>query len=257
MKKSHAIKLLSYRRIQRVLADNPTAVNSTTALKNAETEYLAMLTGLESHQVPTVTATKPNTSIKNKTYNALVNLFLPLCDGLLLYANNKPDAMLAGMLPRNVSELKEGNEMTQLNRFWSVLNAAKGLSADLAPYGVGADDLAAIEPLLNKLDDLIGTSRSLIDARQLKQAQQKEAFRQIDVFLKDTMDRAVRNRQTAFGDFVSSYFKARKLHDMPTQPAQPEQGGTLAKEAVAPPSTAVLNNLPSHPDAAAMSIAKD
>jgi hypothetical protein len=66
--------------------------------------------------------------------------------------------------------------------------------------------------------------------------QQETAFEEMDYFLSATLDLAVRNRKVAFPDFVSAYYLARKLHDMPSQSIEEELAAINAKLVEAPPT---------------------
>jgi hypothetical protein len=223
MKKTLAKKFLAYHRIQRVLNSDPLAVASSQLLTNAKTGFDARLNALDGIKVPEPRATKPNTADKNKLLEKASKLLLPVCDGVALYAKEHSNMELAGLMPPNISSLVAGNEVTQLMRFWSVLEAAKSvLPADLLPYGVSAAQLSDLENTLTVLDEKVGSPRSAIDARLAKRQRQQDAFVQLDDFLKQTLDRAVRNRQPQFPEFVAAYFAARKLHDLPSQRLEQE-----------------------------------
>ncbi len=242
MEKTLAIKYLSHHRVRKVLADNPTAVGSTQVLTDAKTTFDTKLTALDAINVPEVNNTMPNTAYKNKKMAEVSNQLLVACDGLSLYAASISDVVLAGKMVSNISELREGNEVTQLQRFWSILNAAKAITpADIIPFGVTAADLTSIETLLLSLNDLIGSPRSAIDARVLLNDQQAAAFAEMDEFLTTTLDLAVRNRKLAFPDFVAAYTLARKQHNMPSQSVEEELEALKSKVAEARVTTSELN----------------
>lgn len=223
MKKTLAIKYLSNHRVKKVLADNPTAVGSTQVLTDASTDFNAKLTALDAINVPEIKDTIPNTALKNKKMDEVANQLLVACDGLSLYAASISDGVLAGKLVSNISQLREGNEVTQLQRFWSILNAAKAITpADIIPFGVTAAQLTSIETLLDSLNFMIGSPRSAVDERVLLNDQQEAAYAEMDDFLTTTLDLAVRNRKLAFPNFVAAYNLARKQHNMPSQSVEEE-----------------------------------
>jgi len=235
--KSSAIKYLSFKRIKKVLAENPTAVASTQVLTDAKTDFNTKLTDLEDIYVPEIRETKANTDRKNKELLEVSNLLFAVSNGLALYAASVSDMELAGKLPATISELREGIEVTQLQRYWNILNAAKAITpATLVPFGVTAAELTLIETLLNSLNNLIGSPRSAIDVRVLLNDKQEKTIEEVDKFLLATLDLAVRNRKIAFPDFVAAYFLARKLHDMPSNPNE-EELATINATLVEAPSS--------------------
>lgn len=207
-------KSKSYRRIKKVLADNPTAVASTPILQAAGLTFQTKLDNVEGVQVPELGATVPGTDFKNDKFLEFGNELLPICNGLRLFANDTSDMVLAGKVPVVISNLMEGNEVTQVNRFWAIIDAAKAVTpaADLIPYGITAAILTDLETKLEALDALVDGPRSAIDGRIVKRELQVKAFKDMDKFLNETLDLAVRTRQTAFPEFVSAYFLARKQH---------------------------------------------
>ncbi|MCF8243740.1 MAG: hypothetical protein K9J37_02515 [Saprospiraceae bacterium] len=214
MNETFSKKSKAYLRIKKVLAEYPTAVASNPTLLAVGVAFQNNLDLVEGIQVPEVNATIPNTKFKNARFLAFAEELLPVCNGLQLYANATLNMVLAGQVPIYLSNLMDGDEVSQVHRFWTVVNAAKAITpADLVPYGITAADLTALETNLTSLETLVDSPRSAIDARMVKRQLQEKAFRQMDTFLLTTLDLAVRTRKAAFPEFVAAYFLARKLHE--------------------------------------------
>ncbi len=95
--------------------------------------------------------------------------------------------------------------------------------AALVPYGITAADLTDLENAVTVLEGLVDSPRSAVDDRMVKRELQEKAFGQMDEFLNETLDLAVRTRSIAYPDFVSAYFLARKLHEGSNNPDAPDE----------------------------------
>ncbi|MBI1227066.1 MAG: hypothetical protein GC192_17680 [Bacteroidetes bacterium] len=234
MKETLSKKSKSYLRIKKVLADYPTAVSSIPILQTAAGTFQTNLDLVQGMEVPEVDATIPGTNYKNNKFEEFGENMLPICNGLKLYARDTGNMVLSGKVPVVITNLMEGDQMTQVQRFKSIVNAAKAITpAELVPYGITAADLTALEDDIAVLESLIDGPRSAVDDRMVKRDVQEKAFGQMDDFLNETFDLAVRTRKIAFPDFVSAYFLARKLHDGPGPDNTPDDGEGLQPKEVA------------------------
>lgn len=235
-------KSKSYLRIKKVFADNPTAVSSVPILATAATTFQSNLVLVQSSEVPQVDGTIPGTNLKNQKFTEFEEKMLPICNALHLYADNTENMVLAGKVPVVKTKLMAGDEVSQLQRFRAIVNAAKAITpADLVPYNITPAILTGLEEDITELEGFVDGPRSAIDNRMVKHELQDKAFGQMDSFLNKTLDLAVRICGVTFPEFVSAYFLARKLHDGPGSDGTPDEGeGLLAKEVMDMPSNEEL-----------------
>lgn len=249
MKKHLTSKYLAYDRVQEVLASNQAVVDSNPTLKNAAMEFGTRFDAIADRMVPERGATRSLTVAKSAAFRSLTDQFLSVTSALLIYAAAKPDNVLVGKLPINRTGLRAGNEVTRVLRFRMLLNEAKALpEAVLAPLGLSAATLSELEADLAVLEDLLGSPRSAVDKRILQREQQESDFRQMDEFLKNTLDLAVNTRLLSNPEFVSAYFLARKLHAAPSRSSSKEadpQAGTTSLPATGNLPTARADDGPS------------
>lgn len=240
-------KSKSYGRIDKVLTDYDTAVNSNPTLLAASLTFKDNYTLVKSIDVPERDATIPSTRYKNEKFAEFGEALLEVCNGLQLYADDTTNLALSGQVPTVISNLMEGDEPSQIARFRAILNAAQAITpaADLIPYGITASGLTALVAKLDELETLVDSARSAIDARMVKRQLKEKAFKNMDTFLATKLDLAVRTRKSAFPEFVAAYFLARKLHDQGGNTGEQEEETLLAgqpKLAMAMPTTEELQN---------------
>lgn len=238
-------KSKSYGRIDKVLTDYVTAVNSNPILLAASLTFKDNYTLVKSIDVPERDATIPTTRFKNEKFEAFGLALLEVCNSLKLYADDTSNMALSGLMPTVITNLMEGDEPSRIARFRAILNAAQAITpaADLIPYGVTAAGLTALVASLDELETLVDSPRSAIDARMVKRQLKEKAFNNMDNFLATKLDLAVRARKSAFPEFVAAYTLARKLHDQGGGTNEPEEETLLAgqpKLAMAMPTTEEL-----------------
>lgn len=227
MKKGLIKKINAYQRIRRVFSENPLVTDNHPVLKTLEMEFGSRLSAITGTQVPGRKSTLPVTESKNDRFVYTALRVDVEANALLLYAEDQGDPSLAIDVPTSYSELTEGSETLQVQRFWKVHDAAKRAGAALVPYGVTAALLAELDTLLPELEAMIGAPRSGIDRRILKRMQLEEAFEAMDDFLLNRLDRAVRTCRLSHEAFTEAYFLARKLHDTATRSAAEQTGTAL------------------------------
>jgi hypothetical protein len=151
---------------------------------------------------------------------SLCNSAEGLAAALFAYATAEEDPVLQEKANYSFSDLfkLKDDELTFFVQ--NLHNDASAIVASLAPYGVTAATLSALEDLIEEYGDSVSAPRNAAALRKTYVAQLVTLFKECDTILKAQLDKLAVQFKTTQPEFYATYKNNRKIINSPTSATQ-------------------------------------
>jgi hypothetical protein len=205
----------SYFAIDGVFTSNEDAWKTNPAFSKSVTAFRGGFTTIQGLVQAMSVSTKGTTETKRAAREAMTEATLKLAGDLCGFASEAGNAELLAKVRLNPTDLR-GLRDTEVAGFCQAIHDL-GVEhlADLAEAQVTADDLTALQGLINAYGDTVGKPRQKRTEITSVVQQMDAAFNGTDKVLKEQLDPRMLKFKASKPDFFNSYFAARKIVDNP------------------------------------------
>lgn len=158
-------------------------------------------------------ATTGVTDDKNEARDVVITKTLALAAGVSAYAKDNNDNTLQEKVHVTKSELDNARDTIVAQTAQLIIDEATAVVASLGDYNVTALQIADLQTAKDDYTDKIGTPRAAIGNRHSATDGIEDKIGEIDVLLKERMDKLVDTLQVSAPDFYSQYSSARLIVD--------------------------------------------
>ena len=222
MTQSEENKSNMYNATDAVLKSNDSIIAEVPALGEVHTDLQALIAEIEAKNSELMTVTDGKTSVKSKAINELITSFVPFASAVKAYATRKKLLELKVAVDYTESDLKHLTHAELPLKVKSIKDAAQGVLASLANYGMTQAKLDLVDAKLEALKNAKGRKDVGYTDRSATRVALTELFAKADELLKDEADGIVEVVKESHPDFYNQYFAARVIKDLGGSHTKPE-----------------------------------
>ncbi len=216
-------KLNMYRATQKHCDDNPAIVATVPAFATTLTAFNTKLSAIISTAQQEDLVTKGITVDKLVAKKTLCQLATDVAAPIFAFASANADNTLKQEVNFSFSDLFKTKDDVLAPRCQNINDLGTANLAAMAPYGLTAASLTALQTTINGYQAKVPTPRNSAAQKKTIRENLKKLFTEADAVLKDQMDKTVVGFKTANPDFVSTY-KANRVIIDPGQSATTLKG---------------------------------
>ncbi len=215
MKKTLSAKLNSYLALQSLLIESKDIVASVPALQEAIDALVEFI--LEINLNAKIQASPSGAArAKREALKALGDAAYGVAGGVLAYADNSDDAILAARVRFSRSAVSAGSGNAVVARVQDIVDAATENLDALGDHGVAIGKLNALKQALKAYDAVRALPRNAIGAGAAATKALNRLFPQVDRLLDNQIDRLVWQFRASTPEFYDKYQTARSIVGAPT-----------------------------------------
>jgi hypothetical protein len=207
-------KMAIFHAANAVLTQHQSVVDALPPLAEAAVKFRGSVDEIEERDTRYTTITVGSTAAKNSAIDKAASFTLRFSNALYALGRKTGNEQLKGECRITMSELMHKREGEFEQFCLRVAELAKSFSADIAVYGITAEEIDAYEKAL-------ATYRQLADSMQQKFAESKatrealhDSFKAADDILKEDLDTMVEMIKEGNPDFYRQYMAARTIRDI-------------------------------------------
>ncbi len=218
--------LNKYRALNGVFTNYQTEIDSYAKLKEKVDAFKAYLAAIDAEAPNTSSDTSGISSGKGATKKAMAELAAELASAGKAYANDIGDAQLRADFDVTRSDIQFAKNADAINLGRVLVDDLNTHQKALEDYFVMVEDIAELESLINKFENLDETQGSTQASSKTAHRKLKQLFSDTQSLLADQLDQLMKRLQRREPDLVSDYFNVRAIGYEPTS-----IGGAPAREA--------------------------
>lgn len=204
-------KVSMYLAEEKVLNDNNPVWAGVPAFANAVGAFtlkLEDIMGVVERQETAITGVR---SDKMNAQDLMITSALSVSGSVFAYASATNNQTLKDAVDYTESSLKYVRDTLSAERCRIIHGQASAVVADLADYGVTAAVLGELDLRINAFIGLIPAPRVAITSRKGATSGLVDLIKEMDIILKEQLDRLMPQFRTAAPDFYKHYFDSRLI----------------------------------------------
>jgi len=220
-----------YNAVEAVFAANASIVAEVPALGEVHTDLQSLIAEIETTDGELMKTTEGKTSAKSKVIKELIASIVPIASAASAYAMRKKLVELRAAVDYSENQLKHLTQIELPIKVKNIKDAAQGVIADLANYGMTQADLDLVDEKLASLKASVeNKDTGFTDHVALREALYG-LFDSADDLLNEEADSIVEVLKKTKLDFYNQYFAARVVKNL----GGSRGGGDNPQEPPAPP----------------------
>ncbi len=208
-------RLTMFNAVARLLDDSTAIIAPLPALTAAVTELHTLLDNIAGLVATQAQPTSGATFDKSSALDAMADSTLSVANSVKGYASKNRLGDLAAKVASSRTTLTTGRELNRVTQAQQVHDAANGVLAHLADYGVSAADLTTLQAKIDAARAALSAPRNLNNAKKSATERMPVAFRQVDSLLRHQIDPLVAKLASTQPNFYARYQAARIVVDRP------------------------------------------
>lgn len=202
-------KLAAYQTTEAVLTSHPAAAR-LPGLPTLLTAFQARLAELHELGQTQSEPMRLSTARRDAIFEAMGGMALEIAGVVRIVANLTGRRELAGAVAVTPSSFDRGPHCARVWRAQAVLETARSVEAELAPFGVTADTLATLHARIEAAHEGIGITRHAKVRKRGATEHLRRVFAEADALLVDGIDRLVFFVRTSDPAFYIAYHATRR-----------------------------------------------
>lgn len=204
-------KVSMYLAVNRVLADNSSVWTTIVAFSDAAGLFgqkLDEIVGVVEHQETATTGVRAD---KLNAQDLMIERALSVGGAVFAYGSATNNQTLKESVDYTESDLKYVRDTISAERCTVIYTQATSIVADLADYGVTPAMLDELDERISDFVTLIPAPRVAITSRKGATSGLVDLIKEIDLVLKERLDKLMAQFKTTAPDFYTHYFNARLI----------------------------------------------
>ena len=216
-------KFTMYEAVTSLLDANTAKTSSMTAFATALTSFKDVIASISEKNIQKNTATAGKTTLKNQQQTELIESAVPIAGALyaLGTASNDPRIQALGNIKKGYLQNLRDTELT--DAVTNIKNLADSYAAPLAPYGVTALAISALDTKLNTYTTALGGKETGFSTKVAAGKVLSDLFDDADGILKDQLDRMMEMFAPTDQQFYLEYKSAREIKDLGHRFDEPDE----------------------------------
>lgn len=153
---------------------------------------------------------------KQQKRQAMCESSFTIKSALQAWASDTGNLILFNLVDYNLSDLMSGAANRSLTRCKNIQALALGNAAALVNYGISADMLTDNGKAIDDFELVIANPKDQYAARKAATQEIKNAIKDVDISIKDKLDKLMENFRLTAPDFYAQYFNDRKIYNAKT-----------------------------------------
>ena len=214
-------KLAMFNSVAALLSDSTAIIATIPALPAALTEFQAQVNAISALAGTQSLPVAGAVADKDTALQAMAEAALAVANGVKVYASQHKLGDLRAKVDVAPSDFELGRAQDRVTTAQQVHDAAAGIVAALADFGVTAADVTDLGEKIAAGQAAINAPRAVVGAKRSATQQLPEAFHQADQILQDQLDPLAAKLAKTQPDFYAKYQAARVIVDRPGGHASP------------------------------------
>ena len=214
MNDSQENKLKMYFAVQKVVTNNTEVWKDLKAFADVFTQFGETIQEIQSTRMIQEGNLTGISKDKAQKKEDAISKAVEISSAVFAYASIIRDHTLMAKVDYSPSELRKSRDTILIDQLQVIHEATQAELADLANYGIEADDLAELKTLTHAYEQLLDEPRVAITDRAQATTALADLFAQGDTQLKEQMDKLMVMYKTTHAKFYQTYTNARKIIDL-------------------------------------------
>jgi hypothetical protein len=203
-----------YEGVKTLLLQNQDKTTEVPAFEESMTSFTTLLGELDQLAQDFGKATAGKAENKREAEDALVAALMPICSALFTYARKQNNIELKAIADMTEYEFRRLRDTDFKTKAGIILDEAEKYAADLVPYAVNAEKVAAARTMWTTFNEAMGKRESSTSERKGVRKSMEQVFSEIDELLADEIDRHMEHLKQNYSQFCEQYFSARMVKDI-------------------------------------------
>lgn len=217
-------KLNMYKAVATVLEENRSKWVSLPIVEEIFKEFNALLDELRTLGAQQVKKTTGVTQSKAGKKDAMAKKAADLAASAYAYAIRQQKPELQSKFDYASSEIRSVDDNNAIHIAQSIVEEAEPLLAELAAFGVSAEEISELKMLIEDFADSIGEKSSVKSGRVSTTKSLNTLFKEVDTLLKKQLDKLLSRLAESQPEFYQTYKNARVILDLGTRSKKPKEG---------------------------------
>lgn len=207
-------KLTMYEAVDTVLDKNSTIWSSLTTVTDTSIKLKAIIVEIRNLRQVQELDSKGITVNKADVREQLTGATLKLIRAIAAYASLNNNHKLLGEVNYTPSTLNKSRDNIFYDIAVLIQSKAKQYELELADFLIKPEDITGQQSLINRYILAVPEKRAAVVVSKTSTADLKLKIREMDILLKENLDRLILLFETDNADFVQQYFSARIIIDL-------------------------------------------
>lgn len=207
-------KLSMFEATNAVMDANSAIWTPVDAVSDISIKVKSIITDIQDLRQIQELDTKGITVNKTVVRDELITATLKLINGISAYASITENYTLLGEVKYTPSQLKTARDTIFYDIAVLIQSKAAPLETELAKYLIKTDDITGQQALISQYTEALPEKRVAVVTSKTSTTDLKIKFKEMDVLLKEKLDRLILIFEATNPDFVKQYFNARIIIDL-------------------------------------------
>ena len=221
MDATQAGKFAMYETVAELLGGSTAIISTIPALPALLADFQTQIDAIPGLVGTQAQPTTGVTADKQSVLQAMADTALEVAAGVASYASKNHLGDLAAKVAAKPSAFANGRDLEHLALAQQIHDAANGVLAALADFGVLAADLSDLQAKIDKARAVLNAPRAAANVKKSATQQLPDAFRAADEILNNQIDPLAAKLAKKNPDFYAKYQAARIIIDRPGGHASP------------------------------------
>lgn len=204
-------KLVMYKMVRDTIIANGTSWEGVPAFVNTVENYNAKVHLLEEKENHQLAITVGVSAVKDQLKIEKVHKIIRISGALVALGTAMKDEKLRREMNFTVPKLLKASRVDFLSKVDRIIDRASENSDALVDFGISAQDLIDLATIRTEMDASLSSPRIAIVNRKKTNIEIRELEREIDILLKDGLDKLMLVIKDSDPDFFSSYSGVRTV----------------------------------------------
>lgn len=207
-------KLTMYEAVDSVMDKNSAIWTPVTSVSDISTKVKSIITDIQNLRQIQELNTKGITVNKATIREQLTEATLKLSRAMAAFASLNNNYQLLSEVNYTLSALNKSRDNIFYDIAVLIQNKAKQYETELAEFLIKPEDITGQQTLIDQFIEAVPEKRVAVTASKTSTTDLKLKFKEMDVLLKEKLDRLILLFKSENPDFVQQYFNARIIIDL-------------------------------------------